>query len=75
MRVCRILPKLLLLLIGVVGSQGCSPVAAWERGNLAKKEMALDPNPNLSHIRDHIFTSREASQGGRANSGGGCGCN
>ena len=75
MRYCGILPKLLLLLIGVVGSQGCSSVAAWERGNLAKKEMALDPNPNLSHLRDHIFTSREASQGGRANSGGGCGCN
>ena len=74
MRFCCILPKLLLL-TGLIGSQGCSPVAPWERGNLAKEEMALDPNPNLSHIRDHIFTSREASQGGASGSGGGCGCN
>jgi len=74
MRFCCILPKLLLL-AGLIGSQGCSPVAPWERGNLAKEEMALDPNPNLSHIRDHIFTSREASQGGASGSGGGCGCN
>jgi hypothetical protein len=65
----------LLLPACLVGSQGCSPVAPWERGNLAKPDMALDPNPNLSHIRDHIYTSREASQGGRTSSGGGCGCN
>ncbi|MCQ8117263.1 DUF4266 domain-containing protein [Methylomonas sp. WSC-7] len=37
--------------------------------------MAITPNPNLSHIRDHIFTSKEASQGGHAGGGGGCGCN
>ena len=56
-------------------AQDCSEVAPWERGNLAKPDMALNPNPNLNHMRDHIFTSREASQGGRATSGGGCGCN
>ena len=65
----------LLLLTCLFGSFGCSPVAPWERGNLAKPEMALDPYPNISHIRDHIYTSREASQGGRTGSGGGCGCN
>ncbi|QWF72571.1 DUF4266 domain-containing protein [Methylomonas paludis] len=54
---------------------GCSEVAPWQRGNLAKPNMALDPNPNLTHIRDHIFTSREAAQGSRVSSGGGCGCN
>ncbi|WP_231499702.1 DUF4266 domain-containing protein [Methylomonas sp. MK1] len=37
--------------------------------------MALNPKPNLSHFRDHIFTSKEASQGGLNGSGGGCGCN
>ena len=62
------------LLIGLL-CQACADVAPWERGNLAKDEMSLDPNPNLSHIRDHIFTSREAAQGGRGGSGGGCGCN
>jgi hypothetical protein len=74
MRVSCVLQKLIVL-IGLIGCQSCSPVAPWERGNLAKRDMALDPSPNLSHIREHIYTSREASQGGKAGSGGGCGCN
>lgn len=55
--------------------QGCAEISAWERGNLAKKEMAITPKPNLSGLRDHIFTSKEASQGGHGGGGGGCGCN
>lgn len=55
--------------------QSCSPVAPWERGTLAKNQMALDPNPNLNNFRSHVFTAREASQGGHIGTGGGCGCN
>ena len=69
---CIIIP--LLLSTGLL-STACSPVAPWERGNLAKDEMAIDPNPNLSNFRSHIFTAREASQGGHIGVGGGCGCN
>lgn len=65
----------LLLICGVYGLQGCAEVSPWERGNLAKRDMALNPKPNLNHFRDHIFTSKEASQGGHSGSGGGCGCN
>jgi hypothetical protein len=65
----------LLVLAGTLSCQGCTSVSPWERGNLAKEEMALDPNPKLNHLRDHIFTSREASQGGLTGNGGGCGCN
>jgi len=54
--------------------QGCS-VAPWERGNLAKKNMAITVNSGLSALRDHAFTSKEASQGGYGGAGGGCGCN
>ncbi|MBD9363182.1 DUF4266 domain-containing protein [Methylomonas fluvii] len=54
---------------------GCSAVSPWERGNLAKEEMAITPHPNREAFRDHIFTSKEASQGGHGGSGGGCGCN
>ncbi|MEE9398247.1 MAG: DUF4266 domain-containing protein [Methylococcales bacterium] len=50
-------------------------VAPWERGNLAKPSMALDPNPTLSTLRQHVFTSKEASQRGYGGEGGGCGCN
>lgn len=60
---------------GLLLLQACSPVAPWERGNLAKDEMAIQPNPNLNNFREHIFTAREASQGGHIGAGGGCGCN
>ena len=53
---------------------GCAPVAAWERGTLAKPHMALDPNPLQSQLRQHNYGSREAGLGGSAGSGGGCGC-
>lgn len=54
---------------------GCANVAAWERGVLAKPQMALDPNPLQTGTRMHNYGSREA--GASANSeggGGGCGC-
>jgi hypothetical protein len=54
---------------------GCAPVAPWERGNLAKPEMAINPTPNQNAFRDHIFTSKAAAQGGHGSAGGGCGCN
>ena len=56
-------------------AQGCSTVQPWERGNLAKKEMSPSPNPPLTGLRDHVFNSKEASQGGHGGIGGGCGCN
>ena len=68
------LSKTTFALLTLALCQACA-VAPWERGALADDKMALDPYPNVSHIRDHIFTSREAAQGGRSSSGGGCGCN
>ncbi len=67
--------RLLLMLPWLLLCQACAEVAPWERGVLAKEDMSITPNPNLTHIRDHIFTSREAAQGGPSASGGGCGCN
>lgn len=56
-------------------AQGCSTVSPWERGNLARDDMSINPSPNLNSFRSHIFTSKEASQGGHSGAGGGCGCN
>jgi Domain of unknown function (DUF4266) len=61
---------LLLLLTG-----GCTPVAAWQRGNLAKPHMALEPDPATAAVRRHVHVSKEASSGGYGSGGGGCGCN
>jgi len=64
-----------LLVIIALSTQTACSVAPWERGNLAKKQMLIDPNPNRSALRKHVFDSKESSQGGIGGSGGGCGCN
>ena len=68
------LTALTLLLIMAVTLPACTTVQPWERGNLAKPQMALDPHPLQSSIRAHNYGSREAGAGGNAAQGGGCGC-
>jgi hypothetical protein len=62
------------LLLTSVMLIACAPVQPWERGNLAKPQMALDPYPLQSALRAHNYSSREAAAGGNAAQGGGCGC-
>lgn len=62
------------ILLLSLSATGCAPVAPWERGNLAKPHMALDPYPMQSASRAHIYGSREAAAGGNSAEGGGCGC-
>jgi hypothetical protein len=52
----------------------CASVAPWERGRLAKPQMALDPDPPQRALRDHVHASREAAAVGEVGAGGGCGC-
>jgi hypothetical protein len=63
-----------LALITLLALSACAPVHPWERGNLAKPQMALDPHPLQSAVRAHNYGSREAAAGGNAAQGGGCGC-
>ncbi len=58
----------------ILSISGCAQVAPWERGNLAKPQMALDPYPLQSELRGHSYGAREAAGGGNASTGGGCGC-
>ncbi len=67
-----ICPLLLLLLSLMISA--CN-VAPWERGNLAKREMLITPNPTYSKLRSHVFESKESTFGGMGGTGGGCGCN
>jgi hypothetical protein len=64
----------ILCISALIALTACAPVQPWERGNLAKPQMALDPNPLQSALRAHNYGSREASAGGNAAQGGGCGC-
>ncbi|CAA9893065.1 Arginine decarboxylase [Candidatus Methylobacter favarea] len=73
MKRSQLAPAAACLIFGACLS-GCAPVAPWERGNLAKPQMALDVNPMLSTLRSHNYSSREAASGGSSAAGGGCGC-
>ena len=65
-----------LLLAGCLLSfPACTPVQPWEKGHLAAKHMAFETDPLESRLRQHIYTSKEASSGGYGAAGGGCGCN
>ncbi len=46
-----------------------------ERSNLATKVMSPERDPLGEAMSDHLYFSREASQGGNGIGGGGCGCN
>ncbi len=55
---------------------GCvQKLSPWERGSLAKPQMALETLPLDSAIMKHTYTSKEAASGGYGVGGGGCGCN
>lgn len=68
---------LVVITVFVCGLTGCTSwgVKPWQRGVLARPEMQLDSTPLISGLDDHIYFSKEASSGGRAFGGGGCGCN
>ena len=65
----------MFLFVLLLPVSGCQQVKPWERGYLAKTEMAWSSDPLESLLQDHIFFSKEASSGGDSAAGGGCGCN
>lgn len=67
-------PTALILLLMMAALSGCSTVQPWERGYLAKPQMATDPHPLQSSLQAHNYSSREAGAGSNAAQGGGCGC-
>lgn len=71
-RLTKISLCLAMLQLGGCASLGVQP---WERELLAKEEMALDAQSIDFGLDDHIYFSKEATSGGRAFAGGGCGCN
>jgi len=59
-------------------SAGCAhrpPIEPWQREHLAKRAMRFDSDPVEMHFRQHAFGSREGSDLGYGQPGGGCGCN
>jgi hypothetical protein len=54
---------------------GCGTVQPWQKGNLAKSDMAFDPDPLQTRFEVHTYFSKEGASGGMNVGGGGCGCN
>lgn len=53
----------------------CASVAPYQRGYLAREDMALDANPGTLKAMERTFSAKEAASGGASVGGGGCGCN
>ena len=68
----------LFILVIALATAGCAtmePPKPWERGDLAKASMQIDPDKLELKIQQHIYASKEAATGGYGVGGGGCGCN
>ena len=52
-----------------------TPVQPWQKGLLAKRSRALDPDPLKTKFENHLYFGKEAASGGEGVGGGGCGCN
>lgn len=69
------IPARCLLVLGTALVLGaCTHVEPWQRGTLARPDMAPDPAPLQQQVRRHIYSSREAAGVAGGGSGGGCGC-
>lgn len=63
----------LIFSIGLMS--GCTAVPVWEKSVFADYKMKPDRDLLSDAMADHFHISREASTGGRAVGGSGCGCN
>ncbi len=71
-------PSLFLVVFTSIAVTGCAtiePPKPWERGDLARPSMQIDPDKLQTKIDQHIYSSKEAATGGYGVGGGGCGCN
>jgi hypothetical protein len=69
---------LLVVVALVLACGGCAayaPPQPWEKGQLAKPDMQLDPDVLRAKGTQHVYQSKEAAGGGYGVGGGGCGCN
>jgi len=80
----HILASTILLIFSLLALNGCSiiepmtnieDVKPWQKGILAKPEMAIEGDAMDKYVDEHIYFSKEGSTGGTSVGGGGCGCN
>lgn len=64
-------------LAGLALLTGCAGIGVkpWQREQLARNSMQLNPDPTVTALHEHVYFSKEGASGGRSFDGGGCGCN
>ena len=67
--------KLALLALVALALPACTHVAPYQRGYLARDDMAFDPAPGTARAIEKTYSAKEAASGGASVGGGGCGCN
>ena len=67
--------RLGFLLLVVASAAACAPVAPYQRGYLARPEMAFEDSPGHARALEKTYSAKEAASGGASVGGGGCGCN
>ena len=70
----RIASSVLALALAA-GATGCVRVKPYERQHLSRKAMESDRGEGEKRFEQHARGSREGSDGGTGEVGGGCGCN
>jgi len=67
--------KSVLAVAAILLCAGCAQVAPYQRGYLARPEMAMDASPGMMRAMERTYVAKEAASGGASVGGGGCGCN
>jgi hypothetical protein len=62
-------------LLALLLLSGCTSVAPYQRGYLARPDMALDAGLGHAKALEKTYSAKEAASGGASVGGGGCGCN
>lgn len=75
----RLSGMVMLLLLAVGGTTGCSGLSPWvkpyERDKLADPVMSLNRHGAAGSYMHHVYQVRESARGAEGGTGGGCGCN
>lgn len=68
---------MLVIILLVTGCAQLRPaqVKPWQRQQLARADMQMEPEPAQNYLDEHLYFSKEAASGGSSVGGGGCGCN
>ena len=67
--------RALALAVLSLAVSACASVAPYQRGHLARPDMAFEDSPGAAKALEKVFVAKEAASGSSSVGGSGCGCN